>query len=163
MKINNYVLSWDFILSCLFTLFSAIFLQFEINASFTLGIYNIGISVISIIFSLFFAALAILLTNQDDEFILFLEENNYFIKLIEGFKFTLIALFVCLIVSIILYSYTSYLIMKNNDKIVVSTLYFYIFEFFFCYSLFSTLWSVLDTITFTTFKIQFLKQKNSTD
>ncbi len=161
MKINTYILSWDFILSIIITLVTAIFLQFEVKASFTLGIYNIGISVISIIFSLFFASMAILITNQDDDFLLFLEENNDFSEIISGFKFTLVALFTCLMISIIFFFYTSYLISEYTDKLIVSTVFLYFFEFFFFYSLFSTLLCVFDTIKFSLVHLEFIKQNNN--
>lgn len=162
MRINNYILSWDFVLSIILTLSSAIVLPEQVNIAFCLDIYNIGITVLSIIFSLFFTSLAILISSQDEKFILFLEEENDFKILITHSTFTLIALFVSLLISITLFAYTDFTIKQYTSTTPASQSISLVllFEFCFLYSLGSTILCVLDTIRFSLTRIEFIKQSS---
>src|SRR4051794_30824032 len=101
MKLRNIILSYDFVIASTTTLFAALFMPTWIKAAFAAAFYNTGITVLSIIFSLFFAALAIIMSSTDNEFIHFLEEGKYFTRLMLSFKFTLIVLFISLIYAIV--------------------------------------------------------------
>lgn len=160
MKISNIILSWDFVISIILTLVTAIFLPSMLKISFCISFYNTGITVLSIIFSLFFAALAIIMTSSDNDFISFLEEENDFTALLDSFKITLAMLFVSLIYSIILYISSDYFAKNNNSEFQQHKIFFLLFEFLFTYSLLSTALSVKDTIKFSDLRGQFLNKKN---
>ena len=164
MKISNIILSWDFVIAIILTLVTALILPSYLELEFCKSFFSIGISVLSIIFSIFFAALAIIMASSDNDFIEFLEENGDFTALLDTFKITLVMLFVSLIYSIILYVITDYYISTLNCQTVNQhKTFFLIFEFLFCYSLLATGLSVKDTIIFSNFRARYLSQKNKKD
>lgn len=159
MKISTIILSWDFVVSIILTLATAIFMPTMLKISFCISFYNIGITVLSIIFSLFFAALAIIMTSSDNDFIEFLEEENDFTALLDTFKITLLMLFISLIYSIVLYVTSDYFAKTNDDQFQQHKIFFLLFEFLFSYSLLSTSLSVKDTIKFSDIRAKYLKSK----
>lgn len=163
MKISNIILSWDFVISIVLTLVTALILPSYLELEFCKSFYSTGITVLSIIFSIFFAALAIIMASSDNDFIEFLEENGDFTILLDTFKITLIMLFISLIYSIVLYVITDYnLTTLRYENVKQHKTYFMIFEFLFCYSLLSTGLSVKDTIIFSNFRARYLSKKNQT-
>lgn len=161
MKISSLILSWDFVVAIVLTLVTALILPNELSIEFCKSFYGVGISVLSIVFSIFFAALAIIMASSDNDFIEFLEEEGDFSALINTFKVTLIMLFISLIYSIVLYVISDYHL--TNPANSVETQYkafFLIFEFLFCYSMIATGLSVKDTIVFSNFRSRFLSMKN---
>lgn len=159
MKLRHIVLSWDFFLSLVLTLVTALFIPTLLKISFCSSFYNVGITVLSIIFSLFFAALAIIMTSSDNDFIEFLEEKGDFTALLDTFKVTLVMLFVSLIYSIVLYVCSEYIAKEISDVAKQHKIFFLIFEFLFMYSMLATALSVKDTIVFSDFRSRYLKSK----
>lgn len=160
MKISNIILSWDFVVAIVLTLVTALILPTSIELNFCKSFYSTGITVLSIIFSIFFAALAIIMASSDNDFIVFLEENGDFTALLESFKITLVMLFISLVYSIVLFVYTDYYISVLQKQIVSQhKTFFLIFEFLFCYSLLATGLSVKDTIIFSNFRAKYLSKK----
>lgn len=159
MKIKDIILSWDFIIAITTTLITALFLPNYLKCNFCSSFYNIGITVLSIIFSLFFASLAIIMTSSDNDFITFLEEEGDFSALLNTFKVTLIMLFISLIYSIVAYIYSEYSVKEFGEKIKQLKVGFLIFQFLFSYSMLATAISVKDTIVFSNFRSRFLKMK----
>lgn len=160
--INTYIKSPDTIISLIVSVCLIIFLPEQIKSSFALSFYNVGITVLSIIFSLFFASLAIIMSSTDNDFIDFLEDENEkaFTVLMETFKFVLIMLFVSLIYSIVLYTTTEYFIKVHKEATALQTKWFFIiFQFLFSYSLIATALSVNDTLTFTSMRTKFLSSR----
>jgi hypothetical protein len=155
----TYFVSYDFILSLAISVFLYFILPTYLKASFTSSFYNIGITVLSIIFSLFFASLAILMSSTDNDFILYLEEEKLFTGLMATFKLVLLALFVSLIYSIVIYTTNDYYIKNNGENSFQHKFCFIIFQFLFTYSLIATALSIKDTISFTAFRTRFLEQK----
>ena len=160
MKFRNIILSWDFVISIVLTLTTATFLPTMLKMSFCISFYNTGITVLSVVFSLFFAALAIIMTSYDNDFIEFLEEENDFSALLDSFKTTLVMLFVSLIYSIVLFVSSDYFAKNNSPDFEQHKIFFLVFEFQFTYSLLSTALSVKDTIKFSDLRGKFLKKKN---
>jgi len=111
---------------------------------------------LAIIFSVFFAALAILITSGDNEFVRFLQSEGFYKKIIFTFKYTLILLFIGFILAISLFigilpyalSTTVYIYPKLN---------FLVFTFIAIYSLFATANSSLDAIKYAEFRARFLE------
>jgi len=154
MKIKDIIISWDFLSALCISIILWIFLPFWINNQFTITLYEIGISVLSIIFSVFFAALAIIISSSDDDFVRFLEETGDYTALIDTFKFSLTVLFIALLYSIILTAITSYWI---NLKLINQQFYFtVVFSFLFFYGLFATFNSTYDAIVYSKFRTKYL-------
>jgi hypothetical protein len=159
MKLSNIILSWDFVVSIVGALVVATILPDMIETEFSASFYMVGITVLSIIFSLFFAALAILMSSTDNDFIIYLEEKKQFTRLMASFKFTLALLFASLIYSIILYVVSDYDIKKSHIPKEQSKWFFCGFVFLFSYGLLATAFSIKDTISFTHFRTKFLHER----
>lgn len=138
------------------TAVSAFFLPTRILSSFACSFYTVGITVLSIIFSLFFACLAILISFSDNDFIKYIEQRGHFTKLIKFFKFTLLILFFSLIYSIVSYQYFDFFVRSISEQHTQHKIFFLVFEFLFSYSLLATAYSVRDTIKFSERRTTFM-------
>jgi hypothetical protein len=156
MKAKDIFFCWDFLVSIIFSAVLFILLPVCIPTSVVCSYYEIGITVLSIVFSIYFASLSILMASPDNDFILFLEEDGSYTLLIDHFRFTLIALFVGLISSIVLYGITSFL----KDSVVVQhKIFLSIFTFLFFYGLLCTVGSAGQAIKYAMYRAKFLKAK----
>lgn len=161
MKIREIVLSWDFVIAIVITPLTALLLPKRLSLDFCLAAYNIGITVLSIVFSIFFAALAIIISSSDNDFIDYLEKEGDYTALLNSFIITLIILFVSLIFSIVMAVITLYIIHNKPIDLTQCNVSFLIFEFLFSYSLFATGLSVKDTIAFSKYRAKYLRRKKS--
>jgi hypothetical protein len=80
----------------------------DIPTALAKDLYEVAVDVLSITFSIFFAALATLASGSDDEYMLFLQRRGLFTKVMWGFKVTLMLLFIALIVCLGAYSAAAY-------------------------------------------------------
>lgn len=154
--LRSIIFSWDFIISFLLFLVLSIFLPFNLRPGFTIEIYSVGISVIAIVFAVFFTSAAIIISSSDNNFLVFLEEDvgGYSI-LISSYKFTLVLLFIALIYSLTVYALTSYSVSLNGG-IMHRKWFFIIFVFLFFYSLFATILAARDSFQFAKNRIRYL-------
>lgn len=159
MKINNYILSYDFLIALFSTMISYHFLPDLLRINFAISFYNIGITVLSIVFSLFFAVLAIVMASSDNDFIKFLEEEGDFTRLLFTFKFSLSLLFISLIYCIVLYMISDFHLKEIGETYKQCKWYFLVFQFFFAYSLFSSALNVKDTIIFSQKRGDFIRSR----
>ena len=125
-----------------------------IKTSSMKDIFGLAVSVLSIVFSVFFASLAILMTSSDHNFIKFLEngEVRIFTELTVSFKVCLLFIFLSLIFSILLYAYTSL------SEELISPCLFALFAFSFIYSLMSTFMTSIDAIQFSKYRTQYISE-----
>ena len=159
-RLKALFLSWDFGISILITAITFYHIPNYIDMKFTLSFYNVLMTVLSIIFSLFFTAMTIIMSSSDNDYIEFLERENIFSELLWSFKFTLLTLFISLLISILLYSGTSYwLSTYSSFEWLQNKILLLIIEFMFLYGMFATWLCILDTIRFSKFRIKFLKKK----
>ena len=154
--IKKYILSYDVIISIMLSVSCFIYFPEWIQVELIKDILSMGIGVLSIIFSIFFATLAFVISSSDDEFVSFLEEYGLFTRIINSFKWTVGSLFVSLIYSIIIYSISTINFYKE-DKYLMSKYVLVIFCFLFFYSLIATLISTFDAITYSKKRIEHLK------
>ncbi|KAF2341570.1 hypothetical protein [Flavobacterium tistrianum] len=162
-RIKSIILCWDFGLTFLVTLLTFFILPDFIIMKFTLSFYNVAMTVLSIIFSLFFTAMAIIMSSSDNDFIEFLEERNTFTELLWSFKFTLLVLFVSLILSILMYCTTSYWLETYEEANCIwwqSKIFLLVLEFLFLYGMFATWMCIIDTVKFSKFRSKYLAEKN---
>ncbi len=154
--IKSIFISWDFILSVIIVVFLYFFLPQYLQVGFVKEIYGITITVLAIIFSVFFAALSILITAGDNEFVRFLQAEGFYKKIIFTFKFTLILLFIGFFVSISLFIGILPYALSTNIYIYPN-LNFLLFIFFVLYALFATANSSIDAIRYAEFRARFLE------
>lgn len=157
MKLKSVFWAWDFLLACVLSLAAGYILPYWVANDFAHDLYGIGISVLSIVFSVYFAALAIIISSSDDDFVRFLEEDGDYTSIISTFEFSLAALFAALLYSLIMYAFTASWI---SDKYESQPFWWLaIFSFLFLYGLFAALNSTLDSITYAKFRTRFLASK----
>lgn len=70
--------------------------------------YSVCASVLSIVFSVFTASLAVIVASPDDKFVRFLEKEGLYGDLLFGFRVTLGALFFALVYSIVAYAWSAF-------------------------------------------------------
>lgn len=146
----------DIILAALIGLFVYIFSPELISNAFCKDIFGIAISILSIIFSVYFAALVFVMSASDNDFIRFLEEKKRYTYIIGTFRISLVILFSALMISIIAYVATLAMIemeYKYQQKWIIA-----IFTFSFLYGLFAALATTLDSIRFALSRVSFLKR-----
>lgn len=154
--IKSIITGLDFIISISLAILLFFFLPIQTNVFLVKDIYGVAIPILSIIFPVFFASLAIIITSSRDDFAMFLQERGYFENLLSLFKFTLIIIFFSLLLTIFLYIHASILI--NNGIKTQYKLYLILFSFFFLYSLLSSLNAILGVIKYAKNRIQFEQQ-----
>lgn len=157
MKLKDFFLAWDFLTAFPISVFISYLLPYWVVNDFAHDLFGIGISVLSIVFSVYFAALAIIISSSDDDFVRFLEEEGEYTAIITTFQFSLAALFVALIYSLVLYAFTASWISQKFE----SQPYWWlsIFSFLFLYGLFAALNSTFDSITYAKFRTRYLAIK----
>lgn len=158
MKPKNIILSWDMAAAGAVALTLALVLPSELKSDFCKDLYGIGITVLSIVFSLYAAALALLMTSPDDEFVRFLEEEGQYTELVRSFKFVLVVLFLALGVSIAWYGMTGYWISAQPTGDSLQSKWWMItFAPLAVYALCATLLSMVDSIHYSNRRIEFLR------
>lgn len=145
----------DFIVSISLSILVYIIFPYWVNNEMMKEIFNIGISILSIIFSVYFAALAIIISSSDDGFVRFLEKEGFYNSIISTFEFTLGSLFIALSYSIIIFIATANWIHLKID--VQPVWCFLFFVLLFSYSLIATGQSALDAIKYAKYRSSYLK------
>ncbi|MGB5769357.1 MAG: hypothetical protein WBM32_05725 [Crocosphaera sp.] len=165
-RVKMIVLGWDFLVSLAISLISYFAINVSISNLFAKDIYGIGISVLSIVFSVYFAALAIIIASSDDGFVDFLEKQGVYQEIIWTFRYSLFILFIGLLFSLIIYALTSAWI-TFSDAARQNSLqpreYFAVFIFLFSYGLFCSLNSTLDSIKYALRRSRYLQIKRNND
>lgn len=153
-KVRKILFSWDFGAAISVTVVIFLCSSRLIPSEVAKDLYSTAISVLSILFSVFFASLAIIMASSEDEFVEFLELKGDYSELVWSFEFSLGLLFVALLASIGFFAYTASCIplqITKQSHIIVTA-----FAFLFFYSLFAAAASVLDSITYSRFRAEFL-------
>jgi len=159
MILKTYILSFDTLIALLVFIALAVFLPQVMPVAFAKDLFAVGISVLSIIFGMFFAALAFIMSATDNDLIKIMEEEGYFTKLIKTFEFTLAALFFSMVLAILIYSYSSYI--ESNGKMMMSRWIVILFAVTFSYSLIATLLATKDSIRYSKYRLMFMGLKKS--
>ncbi len=157
--IKKYILAFDTSISLILTLSLIYFAPESVSGKLIKDLLGIGISTLSVIFSIFFAALAFIISASDDEFVSFLEEEGLFTQLINHFKWTVGSLFIALVYSLIFYAVISFQLEQDaNYNIIIYPLALFTFLLF--YSLIATILSTNDAIRYSKTRLKFLQIKN---
>lgn len=154
--LKSIFVSWDFLVAAAVAIVLYVLLPPLISAKILKPIYEISISVLSVIFSVFFAALAVLITAGDNEFVRFLEEEGLYQRIIFTFKVTLILLFVALLYSI--GSFIAILPYAETDiNFVYAKAMVVLFAFITLYALLASINSTMDAIKYAEFRASYLQ------
>jgi hypothetical protein len=149
-------ISLDFIASLAIAVAIAIFVPEKLKLEFTKDIFEVAIAVLSIVFSVYFAALAVVITSGDNEFIDFLEEEGAYSHIIWTFKITLLLLFVALMISILLF-----VIVLPFADFEIAKMWFpnwglALYALIALWSLFAAAMATLDAITYAEYRARFI-------
>jgi hypothetical protein len=154
-RLNRVLISWDFGISVLITVGLAILIQKDLSVNIVKDVLGVCVSVLAIVFSVFFAALAVLITAGDNEFVKFLEIDGSYTEIIWTFKFSLLILFFALILSIVLFiGVLPYINVQQNYYFPKPLLY--AFTFFTVYALFAAVSSSLDAIKYAEYRAKYI-------
>lgn len=134
----------------------------SLQADFCKDLYGIGISVLSILFSLFAAALALIMTSPDDEFVRFMEEEGDYTFLVGTFRITLVSLFSALMVSLVWYGATAFNLSAGVQK-TQGKIWMVVFSAVSVYALLAALLSMIDSIRYAEKRVGFLRESSSGD
>lgn len=155
IKIKRILLSADFFAALICAVGFAILMKTPASADIVKELTSLAITTLSILFSVFFAAMAVLITSGDNEFVKFLQTHNWFTEIVWSFKWTFYAIFTALVFSIVLYVTTLFELAKQIPGIYP---YFILapYVFFTLYSLFGTVLSTLDAIKYSEYRTKYI-------
>lgn len=158
-QLATLIKSWDIWMAILSTMVVAInfyYYHYDLTFEQAKEILGATTTVLSIIFSVFFAGLAILIAAGDNEFVYFLTESGVYSDILWTFRVTLISLFVALGLSIVLYvlalSYDSKIHSPSYPKSIMTG-----FTFFAVYALFAAANSSLDAIKYAEYRAKYIE------
>lgn len=152
---RTYLLSPDTIGALIGALLVCLILPAAVPILFAKDILEVGCSILSIIFSVFFAAMAFLISTPDNDFVQFMEEDGSYTSIINTFLVTLASLFIALLITMAGYAYTSYLSSRASEEI--SKYWIVLFTAIFCYSMAATALSTKDAIIFSKYRVKFMQ------
>ncbi len=150
------LLSWDWIAALGIVAATSYRIFENPSVQYANKLYEIGISVLAIVFSLFLASLAVLITAADNEFVRFLEEDGSYTKIVATFKVTFALLSISLVLSIVLYAITLREV-QMDPQAMASKWLLLGFSFLGVYSLLATVQSSLDMLKYAELRVRFLR------
>lgn len=159
LKFKNIFCSWDFILSITLFVLTILLLPYKISNVLAKEIYTVAITVLSITFPVFFAALTAIITSSDDQFAIFLDSHGLYKPIINTFKYSLYVIFIALMLAIALSILTTCLInvsIASQPKWTVGP-----FGSIFIYSLLVGFNAIITAIKYADFRIRYLKTQSS--
>lgn len=155
-RVKSIILCWDFITITIVLFLLLIFAPEYLPLELIKQVINIYITILAITFSLFFAAFAIIISSNDDSFMMFLEDDKIFSDVLWTYKFTLYISFITLILSVADFIISCALLESGyTDQYYII---FVINTALFLYSTFSIFNSIKDSIKFIEFRLKFLKK-----
>lgn len=118
--------------------------------------YSVSASVLSIVFSVFTASLAVIVASPDDRFVRFLENEGFYGDILFGFQATLGALFFALVYSIVAYTLSTFQLEMKVTRQHRSG--FIVGAALLAYALGATLTSAYSAIRYAQTKASFLRK-----
>jgi hypothetical protein len=150
--------SEDFIVGTLAGFIILLFCPTWIENDFAKDIYGIGASVLAIIFSVYIAALAIIMSAADDSFVELLHDEGAFEKLMATFRATLLLLFGALAYSLFAYVVSATYRVRGpggQHKTIMA-----VFAWLFIWSVWATLSASLASITYSQLRVRYTQLLN---
>jgi len=154
MNLRRVSASWDFLAALALFAGTALLVPKWVPNGLVKDFYATGIAVLSILFSVFFAALAIIMSSSDDDFVAFLEEDKSYTRIVGTFRFTLILLFAALLFALFLYAYTC---VRLQAAVGYQSRWLsLIFGFLFLYALLAAFAASLDSVAYSGYRSRFI-------
>jgi hypothetical protein len=157
IKAESLFVSPDFIVAIIIAIAVFVIIPEKLQISIVKDIFEVAISVLSIIFSVYFAALAVVITAGDNEFVNFMEEDGSYSHIIWTFKITLFLLFFALISSIAMFVITLPYQSAKITEYWWPSWGFSIYMFVSLWALFAAAMATLDSILYAEYRTRYLK------
>jgi len=157
MKARQLLMSWDLWLALAGASGAALCLPEFVSCQMARDLYEMGITVLSIVFAVFFTALAIIIAAGDDDFIIFLREIKVYGPIMWSFVYTLWLLFGALMYSVV--SFACSVIASEGGWKFQSKWFVVVFAMLFLYSLFAVIGATRDSIKWAQGRIDYTEQK----
>lgn len=154
-KLKTIFMAWDFLAALVGASIYGFLVNMPASAEIVKEITVLAVSTLSIIFSVYFAALAVLITSVDNDFVKFLQQFGAYSDLIWSFKFTFLVIFIGLLFSIVLYVTTLFEIPKPIPGVYPLKIMFP-YTFITIYALFCTVSASIDAIKYAEYRTKFL-------
>ena len=154
-RFRRIILSWDFLTSLFVLIIISYLIPELIPLKIMASIYEVSITVFSLLFSIFFSSLAIIISSGDNSFVNFLEQDGSYSEIIWAYKITLISLFSSLVISIFLYVLAQEKL--SSDFIFVPKWVNLIFALSTIYSLLATFESTFDVLRYAKYRAKYIK------
>jgi hypothetical protein len=149
------LLGWDFFAALAAAAVAWRLLPEWVSNTLAKDLYGLGVTVLSIVFAVFFTALAVIMTAGGDEFVGFLRSLGVYRGIMHTFQFTLVLLFVALITAVCGFAATATAIdtgWASQDRRIVAG-----FAFLFFYSLFAVIDSTNDAVLWSRYRVEFIE------
>ncbi len=154
MSLRQTLCSWDFGVAAATLIGTPLLTPVWVSNDLVKEFYGTGIAVLSILFSVFFAALAIIMSSSDDDFVAFLEEDKSYTRIVETFRFTLILLFAALLAALFLYVYSA---ARLDAHVKYQSRWWpCVFAAVFVYSLTAAFNASLDSVMYSRYRSRFI-------
>lgn len=157
MKVKDFLVSWDFFIALIIGVICWCTFPEVVGGSILKDMYFTVITVLAIIFPIFFAALAIMMSFSDNDFVDFLEEDCIFSQLLSQFSFSIGVQFFTLILALLLYGHV--LFNASNPLFGHLKIQVVVFVSLFLYTLIAVYLSTLDAIHYLKQRIKFIRIK----
>jgi len=154
MKVKNILIAWDIWAALIITVVLRLLSPCYLPLGIVKVLSAVATSILSIIFSVYFAALAIIITSGDNKFVLFLEEEGHYTAIVGTYKFTLILLFVSLVTAIFMFGLATIAI--DRHYVLINAWPVLLSALLFLYSIFAVGNSAIEAITYSKFRVDFL-------
>lgn len=158
-------LSWDFLAALGVVVAVFVLLRVPLSVAIARELFGFGLTLGALIFSVYFAALAVIAAAGDDDFVHFFAEGGEYFWLIEVFRITLLVLFVTLLASLSMFFYVAYLA-AIDPKTILSHWLVSLFSFTIVYPLFASVNAAWDATKYAERRARYLqltKDKRRTD
>ncbi|SRR5258708_2320273 len=159
MKLRRVIVSWDFTGAVASAAVVAAVTPHWILNTAAQDLFRVGTSVLSLLFSIFFAALAVIVSAANEEFLMWLEsdtrsqEKSDYQKIVSAYRLSLVTLFLALIITLWFFGYTT--IRIGNGVRHQHNWFLVTFTFFFFYGLFVAVQSSFYAVRFSQFRNEF--------
>jgi hypothetical protein len=150
------LLSWDLFLAATLATGARLLLPAWTSNALAKDLYGLGVTVLSIVFAVFFTALAVIMTAGGDEFVSYLRHLGVYRGIMQTFQYNLVLLFVALMYAVSGFAVTA--AAADRGWRLQSSWFVVGFTFFFLYGLFAVIDSTNDAVRWSHYRIVFLEK-----
>ena len=154
-QIKFYIFSYDFIFSLLIFVISLLVFPSWLNIElFLIPVYNMLLTITGILTAGIFTIFSVVFSTSTDDFILFLEKDEIFTKLISSFKIILKIIIITLLLDMFIYVFTIH-VMKEYE--LQHKIIFCFLITLFSYSILSTYSAIMCLLEYLKRRVEYMK------